>query len=224
MAGNSSADTQPRGLLHQIRLFLELVRFSHTIFALPFALLAGVMAWFSLPSLAFRWQDLLGVLVCMVAARSMAMAFNRYVDRDVDAKNPRTKMRHLPAGLLRAGTVLSMIFISGIVFVADTAHHRIAIVQHCRPHARADAGPSCGCGSTGGPVTPAASVTRNLLRVADFLPLGYAFGIVSMLLNRDCKRLGDLADLDAGSVRLRFLALADEDGLFSHCALRRLIV
>jgi len=46
---------------------------------------------------------------------------------------------------------------------------------------------------TGLPVTPAASVTRNLLRVADFLPLGYAFGIVSMLLNRDCKRLGDLA-------------------------------
>jgi hypothetical protein len=81
------------------RNYLQLIRFSHTIFALPFALLGAVLAW-AQPGTVFRWQDLLGILVCMVAARSAAMAFNRLVDRRIDALNPRTATRHLPAGLL----------------------------------------------------------------------------------------------------------------------------
>ena len=89
-------------MLTHVRRLLELIRFSHTVFALPFALLAAVLAWQDEP---FRWLDLFGILLCMVFARSAAMAFNRLADRDFDARNPRTAGRHLPAGLLRSGTV-----------------------------------------------------------------------------------------------------------------------
>lgn len=81
---------------------LELIRFSHTIFALPFALLAAALAWADEP---VRWQDLVGILLCMVFARSAAMAFNRLVDRRLDAANPRTAARHLPAGTLSVAAV-----------------------------------------------------------------------------------------------------------------------
>ncbi len=102
-----------------IRQYLELVRFSHTIFALPFALLAAVLAW-QRPDSEFRWKDLVGILLCMVFARSAAMAFNRLVDRDVDAHNPRTAKRHIPAGLLsvRAVTLFTGLMSGG--FIAST--------------------------------------------------------------------------------------------------------
>ena len=80
-------------MLHRIRQLLEMIRFSHTLFALPFALLAAVMAWKAVPAVPFRWWDLAGILVCMVFARSAAMAFNRLADRRLDALNPRTEMR-----------------------------------------------------------------------------------------------------------------------------------
>ncbi|MEO1983777.1 MAG: UbiA family prenyltransferase, partial [Fuerstiella sp.] len=86
-------------MLQNVRNFLELIRFSHTVFALPFALLAAVLAW-TQPDTVFRYRDLVGILLCMVFARSAAMAFNRLVDRDVDARNPRTAVRHIPAGRL----------------------------------------------------------------------------------------------------------------------------
>ncbi|MFG0295840.1 MAG: UbiA family prenyltransferase, partial [Maioricimonas sp. JB045] len=82
--------------MERIRQLLELIRFSHTVFALPFALLSALLAWQTVP---FRWQDLLGILMCMVFARSAAMAFNRLADRHIDADNPRTAQRHLPARL-----------------------------------------------------------------------------------------------------------------------------
>ncbi|MCP4508734.1 MAG: UbiA family prenyltransferase, partial [Fuerstiella sp.] len=84
-------------MLQNVRNFLELIRFSHTVFALPFASLAAVLAW-TQPDTVFRYRDLVGILLCMVFARSAAMAFNRLVDRDVDARNPRTAVRHIPAG------------------------------------------------------------------------------------------------------------------------------
>lgn len=102
------------------RNYLQLIRFSHTIFALPFALLGAVLAW-AQPGTDFRWQDLLGILVCMVAARSAAMAFNRLVDRRIDALNPRTATRHLPAGLLSVRGVAAFTIASSAVFVAATA-------------------------------------------------------------------------------------------------------
>jgi 4-hydroxybenzoate polyprenyltransferase len=97
---------------------LELIRFSHTVFALPFALLAATLAW---RETVFRWQDLVGILLCMVFARSAAMAFNRLVDHRIDAENPRTAGRHLPANLLSRSAVWFFTAVCSLGFVASTA-------------------------------------------------------------------------------------------------------
>jgi 4-hydroxybenzoate polyprenyltransferase len=154
-------------MLRTIRHFLELIRFSHTLFALPFALLAAVMAWrlsavegpsvsvhdvavensnellwsdnpivhdryISIGSkrinidwlpiwkLYIRWQELAGVLLCMATARSFAMSFNRLADRNLDAANPRTAARHLPAGILGVPQVAAFAALSAVAFVAST--------------------------------------------------------------------------------------------------------
>jgi 4-hydroxybenzoate polyprenyltransferase len=104
-------------MIRTFRHLLELIRFSHTLFALPFALLSAMMAWRLTP---FRWQDLLGILLCMVAARSFAMAFNRLVDRQLDANNPRTAGRHLPAGILSIEQVSAFAAASAAGFVTAT--------------------------------------------------------------------------------------------------------
>jgi len=106
-------------MLQTIRHFLELIRFSHTVFALPFALLSAVLAW-SQPGSVFRLQDLCGILLCMVAARSAAMAFNRLVDRRIDGSNPRTARRHLPAGILSVRSVAVFTVLMSLLFVAAT--------------------------------------------------------------------------------------------------------
>jgi 4-hydroxybenzoate polyprenyltransferase len=108
----------------RLRRVLEMIRFSHTVFALPFALAAAVMAW-TVPaasgeSNAFRARDLLGILVCMVSARSAAMAFNRLADRRLDGRNPRTAMRHLPAGLLSPRAVAGFVILMSMLFVGGT--------------------------------------------------------------------------------------------------------
>ncbi|MCA9078721.1 MAG: putative 4-hydroxybenzoate polyprenyltransferase [Planctomycetaceae bacterium] len=100
-----------------VRDFLNLIRFSHTVFALPFALLSAVLAWRETP---FRVWDLLGILLCMVFARSAAMAFNRIVDRKIDAENPRTAGRHLPAGILSVRAVTLFTLLSAGGFIAST--------------------------------------------------------------------------------------------------------
>jgi 4-hydroxybenzoate polyprenyltransferase len=111
--------------------YLSLIRFSHTIFALPFALLATAWAFvvplpdsLSAPSdspvfLSFRWQSLVGILLCMVSARSFAMAVNRYLDRKWDAENPRTANRHLPAGILQPLGVVRFSAACAICFVVS---------------------------------------------------------------------------------------------------------
>ncbi|HID23801.1 MAG TPA: 4-hydroxybenzoate octaprenyltransferase, partial [Planctomycetaceae bacterium] len=104
-------------MLPRVRQLLELIRFSHTVFALPFALLSAVLAWRDVP---FRWRDLTGILLCMVFARSAAMAFNRIADRKLDARNPRTAGRHLPRGLLSVSAVASFTVICSAGFVAST--------------------------------------------------------------------------------------------------------
>ncbi len=105
--------------------WLSMIRFSHTIFALPFAALATVMALTTdLPSGQrpdLRIRDLVGILLCMVLARSAAMAFNRLVDHKIDAENPRTAGRHLPAGILSRGEVLGFTLACSIGFIAATA-------------------------------------------------------------------------------------------------------
>lgn len=102
-----------------------MIRFSHTIFALPFALLAAVMAWVAPVSgnaqIEFRWIDLLAIILCMVGARSAAMAFNRLVDRFIDAENPRTAQRHLPSGQLSVASVWLFTAASSLVFFLGNA-------------------------------------------------------------------------------------------------------
>lgn len=110
-------------MMGRLALLLQMIRFSHTLFALPFALLAAVMAWsWPGPDGAPEWRarDLLGIVLCMVFARSAAMAFNRLVDRRVDALNPRTQSRHLPAGLLSARGVSLFALGCSLGFVAST--------------------------------------------------------------------------------------------------------
>src|SRR3954470_24231332 len=99
------------------RLLLELIRFSHTVFALPFALLSAALAWRDEP---FRGVDLAGILLCMVLARSAAMAFNRLADRHLDARNPRTAGRHLPTGALSVATVAGFTIATAAGFLAST--------------------------------------------------------------------------------------------------------
>ena len=93
------------GLLARISLFLEMIRFSHTVFALPFALMGAILAARGIPD----GHTLFWVLVAMVGARSGAMGMNRYADRDLDALNPRTRERALPQGRIRPGQVLLLV-------------------------------------------------------------------------------------------------------------------
>jgi 4-hydroxybenzoate polyprenyltransferase len=116
-AGSAISISNMSKTLHH---FLELIRFSHTVFALPFALLSAVLAW-STPGSEFRGRDLAGILVCMVSARSASMAFNRLVDRRFDADNPRTANRHIPAGLLSVRSVSLFTILMSMTFIASTA-------------------------------------------------------------------------------------------------------
>ena len=103
-----------------VRHFLSLVRFSHTLFALPFALLAMLMAAAVRETRTLSWRELMGVVFCMVTARSAAMAFNRLADRDIDALNPRTAGRHLPAGVLSVPHAAALAIACSLAFVAST--------------------------------------------------------------------------------------------------------
>ena len=102
-----------------IRTYLEMIRFSHTLFAIPFALLALALAIHRLGKI--RPLDVIGVVLCMVFARSSAMGFNRWADRDYDAQNPRTKARAIPAGLLSPAGVAGFVAGSSLLFLLSTA-------------------------------------------------------------------------------------------------------
>jgi len=104
-------------MFQAMRSLLELIRFSHTIFALPFALTSAALAWHKE---GFQALQLLGILLCMVFARSAAMAFNRLADCEFDARNPRTAGRHLPAGKLGVGVVWLFTVACSLAFLAST--------------------------------------------------------------------------------------------------------
>lgn len=104
-------------MLTTVRSLLELIRFSHTLFALPFALTSAVLAW---KLSGFHPLQLAGILVCMVFARGAAMAFNRLADRRFDALNPRTATRHLPADRLSVGVVWLFTLGCAAGFIAST--------------------------------------------------------------------------------------------------------
>ncbi|HXA68730.1 MAG TPA: UbiA-like polyprenyltransferase [Bryobacteraceae bacterium] len=103
---------------NRLRLTLEMIKFEHSVFALPFALTGAL--------LAFREKHLTGrifggkllwIVIAMVGARSAAMAFNRVLDADIDARNPRTRARHLPAGILSTGFAWGFVMVSVLVFL-----------------------------------------------------------------------------------------------------------
>jgi 4-hydroxybenzoate polyprenyltransferase len=104
-------------MLHRLRMILEMIRFSHTVFALPFALVSALLAW---QRVEFRPLDLIGIILCMIFARSAAMAFNRLADRRYDAANPRTAGRHLPQGQLSVLSVWIFTAVCVVGFVAST--------------------------------------------------------------------------------------------------------
>ncbi|WP_214071595.1 UbiA-like polyprenyltransferase [Mucilaginibacter sp. dw_454] len=102
-----------------MKKYLSLVTFSHTIFAMPFAFIGFFLA-VTTTSYTFEWQKLLMMVLCMVFARNSAMAFNRYLDRDIDAKNPRTKVRDIPAGRISAASALTFTLANCALFIATT--------------------------------------------------------------------------------------------------------
>lgn len=103
--------------------YLSLIKFSHTIFALPFAMIGFFLAIYLVEDGQFTSYLLLKlglVILCMIFARSAAMAFNRYIDRDIDAKNPRTVTREIPAGIIKPESALSFIIINVLLFIGTT--------------------------------------------------------------------------------------------------------
>ncbi|MDB5155566.1 MAG: ubiA [Mucilaginibacter sp.] len=102
-----------------MKKYLSLVTFSHTIFAMPFAFIGFFLA-ITTTHHAFEWQKLLMMVLCMVFARNSAMAFNRYLDRDIDAKNPRTRVRDIPAGRISANSALIFTITNCLLFIATT--------------------------------------------------------------------------------------------------------
>ena len=99
-----------------MKSYLSLIKFSHTIFAMPFALLGFFLAWLS-GGEPFSFQLLLHVVFCIVFARSAAMAFNRYLDRDIDLQNPRTKTREIPSGVIRPQAALVFVLVNSALFM-----------------------------------------------------------------------------------------------------------
>lgn len=109
-------------MLHRLRLTLDMIKFEHSIFALPFALTGALLAF---RNGGYVWtgmgRTLLWTIVAMVGARSAAMAFNRLVDADIDARNPRTRLRALPAGVLSRGFTWGFVAASSAVFLLAAA-------------------------------------------------------------------------------------------------------
>ncbi len=107
-----------------LKNYVSLIKFSHTIFAMPFAMIGFFLGLQSPDRPAFGTAEIILkfilVLVCMVTARSAAMAFNRYLDSDIDAKNPRTKVREIPAGIIKASNALTFVVVNCLVFIVAT--------------------------------------------------------------------------------------------------------
>lgn len=103
-------------MLQRVKDYLSLIKFSHTVFALPFALIG-----FSLAVIyerhSFEWHLLVKMLLCMIFARTAAMAFNRYLDRRIDARNPRTAKREIPAGVIEPKSALWFVIANCILFL-----------------------------------------------------------------------------------------------------------
>jgi 4-hydroxybenzoate polyprenyltransferase len=112
--------------MNTVKNYLSLVKFSHTIFAMPFALIGFVLGMAALKNnnIALQTNEVIVrfclVLVCMITARSAAMGFNRYLDRHFDQLNPRTAIREIPAGIIKAESALSFVVVNALIFIVAT--------------------------------------------------------------------------------------------------------
>ena len=106
-------------MIDTTKKYLSLVKFSHTVFALPFALIGFTLAIHSGKGV-FSWDKLALVVLCMVFARTAAMAFNRLIDRDFDGKNPRTVIREIPSGQITPLSALLLVLACGGAFIITT--------------------------------------------------------------------------------------------------------
>ena len=104
-------------MIEKISKYFRLVKFSHTIFAMPFALMAFAYALWSTEA-EFSWWLLLQVVLCMVFARNVAMGFNRWADRKIDAENPRTADREIPAGVISPRNAMIFVVVNALLFIA----------------------------------------------------------------------------------------------------------
>ena len=98
----------------RLATYLSFIRFSHSVFALPFALTGALLAWRLAP---FEWRQILWMIIAMVSARSAAMGFNRLVDARMDGLNPRTAMREIPTGALSRREATIFVFLSSLLFM-----------------------------------------------------------------------------------------------------------
>jgi len=102
-----------------MKSYFSLIRFAHTVFALPFALMAFFLGM-EMKQLPFDWKLLALIVLCMVFARSAAMAFNRYIDRGFDAKNARTVVREIPAGVIKPSAAITFTIVMSVAFMITT--------------------------------------------------------------------------------------------------------
>lgn len=109
------------GVIDNISKYLGLVKFAHTIFAMPFALISFTYALWANESSEFSWWLLLQVLLCMVFARNVAMGFNRWADRKIDAENPRTASREIPSGQISPRNAMIFVVVNAVFFVATAS-------------------------------------------------------------------------------------------------------
>ena len=109
-------------MIRKIRIFLEMIKFEHTLFALPFAYLGALLGSMAIHDRLPNWSEIGWITLAMVGSRSAAMGLNRVIDKTIDKKNPRTAMRAIPAGLLKSKEVLVFIVISFIMLFFATSN------------------------------------------------------------------------------------------------------
>ncbi|WP_419889266.1 UbiA-like polyprenyltransferase [Paenibacillus xylanexedens] len=116
-------------MFRKIRIFLEMIKIEHTLFALPFAFMGAILGSMVVNDTFPSWMQIMWVLLAMVGARSAAFGLNRIIDQAIDGKNPRTAMRAIPAGLLKNGEVVIFVIISFILLFWASSNLNVLSMQ-----------------------------------------------------------------------------------------------
>jgi 4-hydroxybenzoate polyprenyltransferase len=116
-------------MLKKLKLVLDMIKFEHSIFALPFAYLGAILGSLEVKGVFPSWSQLIWITIAMVAARSAAMALNRIIDRQIDAKNPRTAERHIPKGLIPVSFAWGFVAVSFVILLIAAFQLNLLAVQ-----------------------------------------------------------------------------------------------